>query len=1025
MKVFARVMGTLVVLLCVLFPVSLEQVFGGVPTFDGLPGWTEDHIDPYKDQDFHHGGEEHNEDYAYEDHQDHHLPLDDVHNNGSAFATHSGDGNSTSEPSHHSTVGATAPTGTLRIVRPLQNVTKKVGDTVKLKCEAEGDPPPTRFRWLANDAPLQEKRNKVTVRKLGGGAHGSRLRITELEVHDTGFYTCEASNGKQKVSTTSVVRVEADKWGGGMPGGTTLQNYPHSSFSELDEFSRNLPDDISHSHHSEEEFDHDDDEMGMIGEKGVIFEGGIRPDDLGKSPPAFGGHPGGLAGAGLDMPGPGLGHPGFLPAHLPAHAEEAGCQPYRGKACADYIGNGSVFVTAIGQTMIEKKLSAAFSVIKSSPDLSMRCSEFAKPSLCYTAFPVCSEESGRPRVVCREECELLEQDLCRVEVAIAKRHPSIGQQFVLPDCNSLPPVGSDDSRDCQRLGIPHAHNIVIPEHGCFKDRGQDYRGVESSSASGRPCMAWSMQQSGLKPAEFPELSGGHSFCRNPGGQEQQPWCFVGPSHRELCAIPKCVDNMWLYAVVGAAGVTFIVLLLLLYCCIRLRKSKARRPTHAFPSPRNGGASIGSGIMIPGQQQDSRQLVEMSSLLGSHQKGPRSDGGHSGAGSSSSTGGCRAREFIQEHVRLLQELGEGAFGKVYKGELLLDGMPTPVAVKTLKENATAKTQQDFRREVDLMSDLRHPNIVCLLGVVLRGEPLCMLFEYMAHGDLHEFLMAHSPFNEPEAGEIRRPQLDQADFLHISIQVAAGMEYLSGHHYVHRDLAARNCLVGDNLTVKISDFGLSRDIYSSDYYRVQSKSLLPVRWMPPESILYGKFTTESDVWSYGVVLWETYSYGLQPYYGYSNQEVIDMIRSRQLLPCPDSCPSRIYSLMMECWHEVPYRRPSFPEIHARLRTWSAMPAPTPSHGAPSIGGSSSQRSSTGPSNNTGSTQLSSHHHPHHQAYPQPYASSPFNTFNPNMPAQYNAVQYLRGQQQQACQSPHRGGGQHHVMGSFHGDGKVSNI
>lgn len=207
--------------------------------------------------------------------------------------------------------------------------------------------------------------------------------------------------------------------------------------------------------------------------------------------------------------------------------------------------------------------------------------------------------------------------------------------------------------------------------------------------------------------------------------------------------------------------------------------------------------------------------------------------------------------------------------------------------------------------------------------------------------------------------------------------AGMEYLSGHHYVHRDLAARNCLVGDNLTVKISDFGLSRDVYSSDYYRVQSKSLLPVRWMPPESILYGKFTTESDVWSYGVVLWEIYSYGLQPYYGYSNQEVIDMIRSRQLLPCPEDCPSRLYTLMIECWHEVPSRRPQFPEINSRLRSWwptspnacgvlgnyhPTGPLDVSSNWAPPVAATASsysggsQKSSTGPSNKTGSTQLS---------------------------------------------------------------------
>lgn len=200
------------------------------------------------------------------------------------------------------------------------------------------------------------------------------------------------------------------------------------------------------------------------------------------------------------------------------------------------------------------------------------------------------------------------------------------------------------------------------------------------------------------------------------------------------------------------------------------------------------------------------------------------------------------QYALRDVKFVEELGEGAFGKVYKGELLMkNGDKIFVAVKALKENAAPKTQQDFRREIELISDLKHSNIVCILGVVLKEEPLCMLFEYMSHGDLHEYLISNSP-NEGK-------YLSQQSFLFISLQIAEGMDYLSNHHYVHRDLAARNCLVGEDLVVKISDFGLSRDIYSSDYYRVQSKSLLPVRWMPSEAILYGKFTTESDVWSYG--------------------------------------------------------------------------------------------------------------------------------------------------------------------------------
>lgn len=284
------------------------------------------------------------------------------------------------------------------------------------------------------------------------------------------------------------------------------------------------------------------------------------------------------------------------------------------------------------------------------------------------------------------------------------------------------------------------------------------------------------------------------------------------------------------------------------------------------------------------------------------------------------------------IKFCQELGEGAFGKVYKGYVLgffSEITATPVAVKTVKMNASLKVKQEFKREVELMSFLQHPNIICLLGVCINEQPMCMLFEFMSNGDLHEYLVTNyvqsdelsiddycENFALTEGANCR---LHLRDLLYISSQIAAGMEYLSAHHYVHRDLAARNCLVGDNLIVKISDFGLSRDIYASDYYRVQSKSLMPVRWMPPESILYGKFTSESDVWSFGIVLWEVFNFGLQPYYGRSNQQVIDMIRSRQLLPCPPNCPPPVYGLMLQTWHALPSQRPTFRSLRDDLKLW----------------------------------------------------------------------------------------------------------
>lgn len=278
---------------------------------------------------------------------------------------------------------------------------------------------------------------------------------------------------------------------------------------------------------------------------------------------------------------------------------------------------------------------------------------------------------------------------------------------------------------------------------------------------------------------------------------------------------------------------------------------------------------------------------------------------------------------------MEELGEDRFGKVYKGHLYgtAPGEQTQVvAIKTVKDKDEGTLREEFRHEALLRSRLQHPNIVCLLGVVTKEQPMSMVFSYSGLGDLHEFLVMRSPHSDVGSSDddkTVRSTLEQSDFLHVVTQVAAGMEYLSSHHVVHKDLATRNILVCDKLNVKILDLGLFREVYSADYYKLPGGgSPFPIRWMSPEAIAYGKFSTDSDIWSYGVVLWEIFSYGLQPYCGYSNQDVMELVRGRQVLPCPEDCPAWVYTLMLECWSEFPARRPRFKEIHSRLRAWESL-------------------------------------------------------------------------------------------------------
>ncbi|XP_054034252.1 muscle, skeletal receptor tyrosine-protein kinase isoform X1 [Dryobates pubescens] len=298
------------------------------------------------------------------------------------------------------------------------------------------------------------------------------------------------------------------------------------------------------------------------------------------------------------------------------------------------------------------------------------------------------------------------------------------------------------------------------------------------------------------------------------------------------------------------------------------------------------------------------------------------------------------EYPRNNIEYVRDIGEGAFGRVFQARApgLLPYEPfTMVAVKMLKEEASADMQADFQREAALMAEFDNPNIVKLLGVCAVGKPMCLLFEYMAYGDLNEYLRDRSPRNlcslvhgSLEA-RIRLPNplaLCCTSQLCIAKQVAAGMAYLSERKFVHRDLATRNCLVGENMVVKIADFGLSRNMYSADYYKANENDAIPIRWMPPESIFYNRYTTESDVWAYGVVLWEIFSYGMQPYYGMAHEEVIYYVRDGNVLSCPDNCPLELYNLMRLCWSKLPADRPSFASIHRILERMYERAVATPS-------------------------------------------------------------------------------------------------
>uniref|UniRef100_A0A8C6WQA3 Protein tyrosine kinase 7 (inactive) n=1 Tax=Neogobius melanostomus TaxID=47308 RepID=A0A8C6WQA3_9GOBI len=358
--------------------------------------------------------------------------------------------------------------------------------------------------------------------------------------------------------------------------------------------------------------------------------------------------------------------------------------------------------------------------------------------------------------------------------------------------------------------------------------------------------------------------------------------------------------------VGAAVAYIIIVLGLMFYCKKRRSAKRLHKGGDGEEPEmeclNGGAVQHNGHTTT-EIQEEVALTNMGTLATTEKR-------HSHINSDK-------LHFPRANLQTITTLGKGEFGEVLlsKAKGIDDSEEeTVVLVKSLQTRDEA-LQQDFRREAEMFGKLSHPNVVRLLGLCKETEPHYMILEYYDLGDLKQFLR----ISKSKDDKVKTQPLSTKTKVSICAQVAHGMEHLSNHRFVHKDLAARNCLINSQRRVKVSALSLSKDVYNSEYYHYR-QAWIPLRWMPSESVFEDDFSTKSDVWAFGVLMWEVFSLGEMPHAKLGDDEVLEGLKSGKLkLPVPEGCPSRIYKLMARCWAMSLKERPSFTDIVHTLGTY----------------------------------------------------------------------------------------------------------
>ncbi|XP_022252629.1 proto-oncogene tyrosine-protein kinase receptor Ret-like [Limulus polyphemus] len=378
------------------------------------------------------------------------------------------------------------------------------------------------------------------------------------------------------------------------------------------------------------------------------------------------------------------------------------------------------------------------------------------------------------------------------------------------------------------------------------------------------------------------------------------------------------------ALIFLALCSAVVLCALLILIPRVRKYRKNKTKHKYVGSRM------SLSVVPSDYVDERS---------SSMHDPQQTTSETSTGSSSKTSGDAQWEFPRDRLILEETLGEGEFGKVMRAQAWsINGQEvySTVAVKMLKGDGSFSEQQDLLSEFNMLKEVCHPNVIKLLGACTqKGGPLYVIVEYAQFGSLRSYLrkirslgfecndvsvaQVGNPMYLSDGGDICRHddvQLTRRDLISFAWQIAKGMAYLSDMKLIHRDLATRNVLLATGNVVKISDFGLSRDVYEGDTYLKKSKGRVPVKWMAIESLEDQIYTSKSDVWSFGVVLWEIVTLGASPYPGISPERLYQLLKAGYRMEQPETCSDQLYRIMVMCWRDNPRNRPSFKELVHRF-------------------------------------------------------------------------------------------------------------